>query len=109
MGCGASRNDVIKSSKSSSDPESTENPKLAPVLNNSSEYNSESLNSTSSVRSESSTIPANDFYQNNLKGEGENLKSLDQSVQPLKPPRATIPGSIENKGMDKPSRPGKDS
>jgi len=108
MGCGASRNDVIPSPKSSLEPKSSEKTKSSVSENGSNSHNTESLNSTSSVRSESSTIPASDYYQNNLNLDSDRLKPLEKSLlqPPLKPPRSTKVDPQEKNNMEQVSRLG---
>jgi len=86
MGCGASKNDVIKTviSKDSKNGDSKMNGKGH-------------TKSQESVNSESSTIPASDMYQNgNVGNNNEQAKASNGGLPPLKPPRTMKHGTDIN-------------
>jgi hypothetical protein len=95
MGCGASKNDVIKSASSGTD---------GPHDKKDHKNSKDSLNS--SVLSEGSTIPASEMYQNgNNNGSGSggggggplNSKGL-KTLPPLKPVRTSKVGFMDGSG-----------
>ena len=104
MGCGASQNDVIKSvvPKNSSDQPIKKRPSVnmngsSSKSGNGNGSNVDSMNS--SLLSESSTIPAGDFYQDqdnpgrDSSSTNDFLKPLPRGLPPLKPPRGTKNGA----------------
>jgi len=106
MGCGASKNDVIKSASSGGDGPQEKN-NLGDHKNS-----KDSLNS--SVVSEGSTIPASEMYQNgNNNGSGgggggplSNRQGVKTTLPPLKPVRSTKVGFMDDNGGSG-ERPGK--
>jgi len=87
MGCGASQSDVIRSVVPKNNGEEMKS--KGEVMNGTSKPMANNSNGNGSTLSNSSTIPATDFYQETLAGAPANdyLKPLPRNLPPLKPLR----------------------